>query len=98
MEVSAYPMDLLDGLAAPDFIKADLEGWELHAFRGMVETLRESKPILFYEVNQGALAANGHTADDLKSFLVDLGYTEFTIYPPDATEADLQYDVLAKHK
>lgn len=79
----------------PDFVKLDVEGWELNALKGMAKMLRRAKPIVFIEVNRGALAANRHSREHLDEFFSSIGYPpKFYIYPVGATRADDQYDLL----
>lgn len=95
--VPARPMDdLSDKVPVPDFVKIDVEGWEVHALTGMLETLRKRKPILYVEVNRGALAANGKTLEDIMNLLLGLGYTDFNPYPLGVRWTDPQFDILAK--
>lgn len=95
--VSAYPLDGFFVYRAdilPGFIKIDIEGYEVFALRGMAKTIRLCKPILFVEMNQGALSSNGHTPDDIVSLTEEMGYHVAAIYPPKATWDDPQFDVL----
>ena len=55
-----------------DFVKCDVEGYELHALRGMEQTLRRFHPELSLEVT---LPLNERKA--LLSFLQDIGYDTF---------------------
>lgn len=91
--VKAYTLDMLTCLDAPDFVKLDCEGWEVHALRGMIGTLKEHQPIIFVEVNKGALAANGHTRDDIVTLLKEAGYTSFTSYPENVSQDGEQFDL-----
>ena len=93
--VEAKRLDDL-GLPDPDLIVIDVEGWELHALRGMQETIRRCKPVILCEVNRGALAANGHDRFDLGMFFKNLGYPSsgLSIYPPGADPEGEQYDWL----
>lgn len=94
MQVITVALDSLD-LPDPGYVKLDVEGYEVFALRGMIETLKRCKPIIFCEVNRGALAANGHTPEDITSLLRDyLGYTKFSYYPPNAEWSDPQFDLL----
>jgi FkbM family methyltransferase len=59
-------------LSRLDFVKCDVEGYELHAMRGMEKTLQRFRPQLSLEVSL--------TLDDKKallSFLQDIGYDTF---------------------
>lgn len=84
------------GLPDPGFVKVDCEGYEVFALRGMEEMLRRCMPIVFIEVNRGALAANGHTVADISALLLGVGYTKFETYPLGAMEGDEQYDLLVQ--
>lgn len=55
-----------------DFIKVDVEGGELAAFRGALETLRRTRPIVVFEC--GAAAAQfGATSQAIRAALQDAG-------------------------
>jgi FkbM family methyltransferase len=54
------------GLDRVDWIKMDVEGGEVEALRGAQITLQRFHPTLFVEIHD--------TADELKSFLIPLGY------------------------
>jgi FkbM family methyltransferase len=100
IEVPAYPLDGFFAYRAdllPGFVKIDVEGYEMFALRGMEKTLKMCKPIIFIEVNRGALEANGCTPEDITSFLRDyLGYTNFSYYPVEAEWGWPQFDLLCK--
>jgi FkbM family methyltransferase len=87
----------LDSIAthhnAPDYIKIDVEGFEPRALRGMEDLMREHKPKLFVELNDGALRRNGSSSADLKKQIESYGYTQFEIYPPNCSLTDPQYDL-----
>ncbi|EIM78862.1 FkbM family methyltransferase [Nitritalea halalkaliphila LW7] len=65
------------GIKRIDFIKIDIEGAELSALKGAEQTLRAHLPTLLLEVNKQACAAAGYTAEELLSFLRELGYRRF---------------------
>jgi len=73
------------GLVRLDFIKADIEGWELRALKGGEATLRRFAPALYVEVDGGCLARAGDTPADLFAWLAALGYQGFTT--PEARSA-----------
>jgi FkbM family methyltransferase len=70
----------LDGFAAGrgldrlDFIKADVEGWELHMLQGAVRTLSAFRPALFLEVVGSSLARAAARPDEVFALLAPLGY------------------------
>lgn len=94
--VPAYALDDASHLhlPVPDFIKADVEGFEPMAIAGMAGTITRHKPILFIEMNAGALEANGCTVEGLHDTVLGLGYSDFKIYPEDAEFGDPQFDIL----
>jgi FkbM family methyltransferase len=57
-----------------DLIKIDVEGFELRVFSGAQNVLRTHKPILFIEVDDNNLKAQGDSSQKLMQFLTDLGY------------------------
>jgi FkbM family methyltransferase len=87
----------LDSIAAhhnaPDYIKIDVEGFEPRALQGMENLIKERKPKLFVELNDGALRRNGSSSADLKKQIESYGYTQFEIYPPNCSLTDPQYDL-----
>ncbi len=85
------------GLPDPQMLKIDVEGFEVFALRGMVEMLKRAKPILFIEVNRGALEANGHTPEDITSLLRDyVGYRSLKYYPENGEWHWPQFDLICK--
>lgn len=65
----------IDDLALPvcELIYLDLEGYELFALRGAVETLARCRPVVGVEVNKN-ITHYGLTADDLRAFMSSEGY------------------------
>lgn len=62
------------GLTRLDFIKADVEGWELHMLKGARQTLAAFKPALFLEVVGSSLARADAAPDEVWTLLQPLGY------------------------
>jgi FkbM family methyltransferase len=91
-ETEAVGVATLDQVAAAlalrrlDFIKADIEGFELRLVKGARETLRRLKPALFLEHDATRLARAGDSLDALWDELLALGYRP---YAPDRARAPL---------
>ena len=77
----------LDAVAATlaldrlDFVKADIEGWELSLLRGGERTLRRFRPRLLIELSGEHLARAGDRLDDAFAFLAGLNYAAFELAP-----------------
>ena len=61
-----------------DFIKADIEGWELHALRGAEKVLARDEPALFLEVSDAHLVRAGESAQGLFDWLGARGYAAYS--------------------
>jgi FkbM family methyltransferase len=57
-----------------DFIKADIEGWEMHAVRGGLDTIRRFRPVIMLEMVETALARGGDSLAGAYRTLADLDY------------------------
>jgi FkbM family methyltransferase len=66
--VAALDLDRLD------FIKADIEGWEMRLVRGGREALRRFRPVLLLELNEGQLARAGDSLSEAFETLAGIGY------------------------
>jgi FkbM family methyltransferase len=79
-ELEAVGIATLDEVAAAlrlerlDFIKADIEGYELRLIKGARATLTRFKPALLLEHDETRLARAGDRLEDLWNELVSLGY------------------------
>ena len=69
------------GLDRLDFIKADIEGWELRLLQGAERTLERFRPRLLLELNAVDLARAGHRLEDAFAFLAARGYRAFRFEP-----------------
>jgi len=69
------------GLDRLDFIKADIEGWELRLLHGGHDALRRFRPRLMLELAEDHLARAGDRLDDTFAFLEGLGYAAFELAP-----------------
>lgn len=59
----------------PDFIKMDIEGFELEALRGMERTLRCCSPMVVCEISEKFLSELGQSTRELLAFMKDCGYS-----------------------
>ncbi len=62
------------GLMRVDFIKADIEGWELHMLRGATAVLDRFRPVLQLEASDALLKRAGTSEAELMRFLDEHGY------------------------
>lgn len=58
-----------------DYLRMDVEGYELRILKGMTETLKNSKPRMFIEVHRDMLREYGGSQLELMQFMADLGYS-----------------------
>jgi FkbM family methyltransferase len=59
----------------PNFVKVDVEGFELHVLQGSMNLLRAIRPIWLIEVHPPQLALSGGTTDELFARLREAGYS-----------------------
>lgn len=64
-----------------DFIKIDVEGYELEVLMGAEKTIDKYSPTLVIEINNATLERKGITRKDIFDFLDKKGYTYTNIYP-----------------
>jgi FkbM family methyltransferase len=80
MVAELVPVGTLDELAAIagltrlDFIKADIEGWEMQMIRGGSASLRRFRPALLLEMTERGFARAGDTLAGAWRMLEELGY------------------------
>ena len=64
-----------------DFIKADIEGWELRMLTGAKKTLMRDHPSLMIEVADAYLSRAGDSTNELFDYLTGFGYRAFQLDP-----------------
>lgn len=62
-----------------DFIKIDIEGAELPALQGMVETITKNLPLVLIEISESVLTNAIYSADDIINFFKNHNYQLFQI-------------------
>lgn len=60
-------------LPACDLIYLDIEGYELNALKGGIETIKRHRPVIAVEINRN-INYYGTTPDELRSWIKSLGY------------------------
>ena len=68
-------------IQALDFIKVDIEGWEIHMLKGGIHTLERFRPPMFLEVCKTFLERAGSTPEDLWNLLSPMGYRASSVLP-----------------
>ncbi len=83
-ETLLCPVDTIDEFirrtnAAPDFIKCDVEGAELHVFLGARRMFERLRPMVFTEMLRKWSARFGYHPNDIIAFFADLNYSCFIL-------------------
>lgn len=88
------PLIRLDNLhLKPNFIKVDAEGFEVKILTGARNTIKAHKPILFIEINRGALERQRSKPEDVYNILVNFGYHYDNITPGEGLSGE-QFDII----
>ena len=67
------------GLQRMDFIKADIEGWEVRLLAGASDCLTRFRPALLLELSAEHLARAGNRPDEAFALLLPLGYRAYRL-------------------
>ncbi len=67
--------DRLQGVPRLDFIKVDVEGFELEVLRGAVKTMTRLRPVVYFEFVQRYADQRGFTVETFRDLLAPLGYS-----------------------
>ena len=72
----SVPTFLIDdlNLSACDLIHLDIEGYELKALKGAVETIKKFKPVIAFECHDAWARRYGSNLAHIESFICGLGY------------------------
>jgi FkbM family methyltransferase len=94
-EIPVVTIDNEDGSPklAVDFIKIDVEGYEMHVLRGGEQTINKFKPVMVIEINDHTLKRTGVNRNEIFQWLTDHGYTFRNIYAEQGLE-DEQLDII----
>ncbi|MES1991572.1 MAG: FkbM family methyltransferase [Pseudomonadota bacterium] len=65
------------GLTRVDFVKVDIEGWEMHFLRGALKTIAELRPAVLMEVIEQMLTRVGASPDDIFDLFAAHNYVAF---------------------
>src|ERR1700690_14594 len=76
VEVAAFD-GLLPG-GRPDFIKLDVQGWELNGLLGMAGPLKEADPVIYLELWAEGLRRAGNAPGEMFSLLRGLGFRVYS--------------------
>lgn len=95
IELNVVNIDSL-GLEKLDFIKIDVESYELDVLIGGYNTINKHKPTMFIEINESTLSRKGLTKLDIFGWLEKNNYSYKNIYPNQGLN-DSQFDIICLH-
>ena len=84
-EPGHIPVLLVDDLrlTSCDFIQYDIEGYEMNALLGTIETIKKFKPVICLELYEQWLNRYGNSSTEVFAFMKNLGYLAVETYVTD---------------
>lgn len=79
-----------------DFVKVDIEGAEHSFLLGAEKTIQTFKPIVMMEIEEHRLTKYNATAENIFSFMNDLGYKYLSVAEGSITQGDIHAEDLEK--
>jgi FkbM family methyltransferase len=64
-------------LTRVDFVKVDIEGWEMHFLRGAMKTIAQLRPVMFIEIIEQMLTRVGASPADIFDLFAAHNYVAF---------------------
>jgi len=93
IRVELTTLDILcKNLDRLDFLKLDLEGAEMDALRGGMQTLERFRPVVAFEQDQSSPQYYGYTWDQLFAYFASLNYQVYDLFGLHYTEPSLLDD------
>lgn len=80
IQLKVFDDEYFDKLNRLDFVKIDIEGAELPALKGMIQSLKKFKPMLLIEMNKTTFNEAGYSMQEVLDFLNNLGYKPFNLF------------------
>ena len=74
LKIEVLPLDAVAIEGKVGFIKVDVEGWEVEFLKGAHQTIMKHKPVMYIEVNVGALRRSGTSDKELLAKIAEYGY------------------------
>ena len=97
IELTTLDTDIpMNNLPAPDFIKIDIEGWELDALTGARETLVKYRPDLFLEMHGETMNQKRQKVSAIVDYLTGLGCNQIVHVESGTTISPLNSNVAAE--
>ena len=62
-----------------DLIKCDIEGAELLAFKGAINTIKNSRPVVYCEIIEEYCNRYNFSSEDVFNYFINLDYNPFLI-------------------